>query len=115
MNKLTEQDLRDIEDGAMLTQLQDKLMAAELLDLRSWKKTAVMCTNELAAVSSENRKLREELAAIKGGQQPIGKVVLSDYDNCGYRQGKVVCLHDQADWDNFADGTLLYLHPEPKE
>lgn len=41
-------------------------MAAELLDLRSWKKTAVMCTNELAAVSAENRKLRAELAVIKG-------------------------------------------------
>ncbi|MGT3212312.1 hypothetical protein [Yersinia enterocolitica] len=34
MNKLTDQDLRDIEAGAMLTQLQDKLMATELLSLR---------------------------------------------------------------------------------
>ncbi|HDL8541671.1 TPA: hypothetical protein PXS16_004304 [Yersinia enterocolitica] len=34
MNKLTEQDLRDIEAGAMLTQRQDKLMASELLSLR---------------------------------------------------------------------------------
>ncbi len=34
MNRLTEQDLRDIEAGAMLTQRQDKLMASELLSLR---------------------------------------------------------------------------------
>ncbi|WP_186366561.1 hypothetical protein [Yersinia thracica] len=34
MNRLTEQDLRDIEAGAMLTQRQDKLMATELLSLR---------------------------------------------------------------------------------
>ncbi|CNE89972.1 hypothetical protein [Yersinia enterocolitica] len=31
---ITEQDLRDIEAGAMLTQRQDKLMASELLSLR---------------------------------------------------------------------------------
>ncbi len=71
MNKLTEQQLQKITNPAesdiggtqspIVTQ-----MAAELLDLRSWKKTAVMCTNELAAVSAENRKLRAELAVIKG-------------------------------------------------
>ncbi|EKN4883371.1 hypothetical protein [Yersinia enterocolitica] len=50
MNKLTEQDLRDIEAGAMLTQRQDKLMATELLSLR------------------------EQLAELKQ-QKPIGQVI----------------------------------------
>ncbi|WP_145579744.1 hypothetical protein [Yersinia vastinensis] len=71
MNKLTEQQLQKIANpgendiGGTQSPIVTQ-MAAELLDLRSWKKTAVMCTNELAAVSAENRKLRAELAAIKG-------------------------------------------------
>ncbi|MFM0976263.1 hypothetical protein WFJ72_13010 [Yersinia enterocolitica] len=90
MNKLTEQDLRDIEAGAMLTQRQDKLMASELLSLR------------------------EQLAELKA-VPPIGQIVLSDYDSDGTRTARVVCLHDQADWDNFQDGTLLFTAAKPAE
>lgn len=43
--------------------------------------------------------------------KPIGEVRLSDYDSDGCRQGSVTCLHDQADWDNFPDGTKLYATP----
>ena len=43
--------------------------------------------------------------------EPIGEVRLSDYDSGGWRQGHVICLHDQADWDNFPDGTKLYTTP----
>jgi hypothetical protein len=43
--------------------------------------------------------------------EPIGKVSLSDFRSEGTREAKVVCLHDQADWDNFTDGTLLFLTP----
>lgn len=43
--------------------------------------------------------------------EPVGEVRLSDYDSDGWRQGQVICLHDQADWDNFPDGTKLYTTP----
>lgn len=42
----------------------------------------------------------------------IGEVRLGKQDNVGnYPGARVVCLHDQADWDNFADGTKLYTAP----
>ncbi|AJI85723.1 hypothetical protein CH54_3770 [Yersinia rochesterensis] len=90
MNKLTEQDLRDIEAGAMLTQRQDKLMASELLSLR------------------------EQLAELKA-LDPIGQIIFGSYGSDGIREASVVCLHDEADWDNFQDGTLLYLEAKPAE
>lgn len=66
MNKLTDQDLRDIEAGAMLTQLQDKLMATELLSLReqlealralkpvAWRHDTDVVSNRLITVSEVN-------------------------------------------------------------
>lgn len=49
--------------------------------------------------------------------KPIGEIVLSEPDDVGYRSASVVCLHEQADWDNFPDGTKLYLTPpkHPRE
>ncbi|CFQ96628.1 hypothetical protein [Yersinia frederiksenii] len=58
--------------------------------------------------------LREQLAELKA-LPPIGQVVLSDYAPDGTRTARVVCLHDQADWDNFQDGTPLYLEAKPAE
>ncbi len=101
--KLTEQEYARKPDGGLAEQIEMLEAFAE----------GDADNTELLMLLIELRSLRTELAAIKGEQQPMGKVVLSDYDNCGYRQGKAVCLHDQADWDNFADGTLLYLHPAP--
>lgn len=45
--------------------------------------------------------------------KPIGEIRLSEYRSDGTREASVVCLHGQADWDNFTDGTLLYLNPQP--
>ena len=45
--------------------------------------------------------------------KPIGEVRLSEYRSDGTREASIVCLHDQADWDNFTDGTKLYLNQNP--
>lgn len=45
--------------------------------------------------------------------KPIGEIRLSEYLSDGTREASVVCLHDQADWDNFTDGTKLYLNKNP--
>lgn len=60
-----------------------------------------------AEALEELLSLREQLAELKA-LPPIGRIVLSDYDSDGTRTTRVVCLHDQADWDNFQDGTLLF-------
>lgn len=41
--------------------------------------------------------------------QAIGEVRLGDYLDDGSRPATIVCLHDQAGWENFPDGTKLYL------
>nr|DAL49595.1 MAG TPA_asm: hypothetical protein [Caudoviricetes sp.] len=43
--------------------------------------------------------------------EPVGEVVLGEYDDCGcHPDAKVVCIaaDGQADWENFKDGTRLY-------
>lgn len=48
-------------------------------------------------------------------QEPVGEVVLGDYDDCGdYPDAKVVCIaaQGQADWNNFSNGTKLYAAPQ---
>lgn len=65
------------------------------------------------ARSAELLSLREQLAELKA-LEPIGQIVLSDYDPDGTRTARVVCLHDQADWDNFQDGTLLFTAAKPE-
>ncbi len=46
--------------------------------------------------------------------QPIGRVDRGEVsDNNEYPNARVVCLHDQADWENFHDGTELFLRPAP--
>ncbi|WOR57262.1 hypothetical protein [Citrobacter freundii] len=45
------------------------------------------------------------------GAEPVGEVVLGEYDDCGsYPDARVVCIaaDGQADWENFKDGTRLY-------
>lgn len=47
--------------------------------------------------------------------EPVGEVVLGDYDDCGdYPDAKVVCIaaQGQADWSNFRNGTKLYAGPQ---
>lgn len=56
--------------------------------------------------------MRVALAALAA--QPIGRVDRGELsDNNEYPNARVVCLHDQADWENFQDGTELYLRPAP--
>lgn len=62
--------------------------------------------------ATELLSLREQLAELKA-LEPIGQIVLSDYDSDGTRTARVVCLHNQADWDNFQDGTLLFTAAKP--
>ncbi|MHA3345260.1 hypothetical protein [Yersinia pseudotuberculosis] len=67
-----------------------------------------------AEMAEELLSLREQLAALKA-LEPVGQIVLSDYDSDGTRTARVVCLHEQADWDNFQDGTLLFIEAKPAE
>lgn len=56
---------------------------------------------------------RQILASME--QEPVGEVVLGDYDDCGdYPDAKVVCIaaQGQADWNNFRNGTKLYAAPQ---
>lgn len=47
-------------------------------------------------------------------QEPIGRVDRGEAnDNNEYPGVRVVCLHEQADWINFQDGTELFLRPSP--
>lgn len=67
-----------------------------------------------AEMATELLSLREQLAELKK-QEPIGQVIFGSYGSDGIREASIVCLHDQADWDNFQDGTLLYLEAKPVE
>ncbi|WP_024555183.1 hypothetical protein ACP26C_12650 [Franconibacter helveticus 513] len=52
--------------------------------------------------------------ALNDEQKPIGEVQLGEHDDTGsHPDARVVCLHDQADWENFPEGTKLYLNPLP--
>ncbi|ELY5259777.1 TPA: hypothetical protein ACPZQ4_000023 [Yersinia enterocolitica] len=62
----------------------------------------------------DSTSLREQLAELKK-QEPIGQVIFGSYGSDGIREASIVCLHDQADWDNFQDGTLLYLEAKPAD
>lgn len=46
--------------------------------------------------------------------EPVGEVVLGEYDDCGcHPDARVACIaaDGQADWENFKDGTRLYAAP----
>lgn len=46
--------------------------------------------------------------------EPVGEVVLGEYDDCGcHPDARVVCIaaDGQADWENFKDGTRLFAAP----
>ncbi|HEN3607678.1 TPA: hypothetical protein U5E44_000820 [Yersinia enterocolitica] len=65
-------------------------------------------------MASELLSLREQLEELEK-QEPIGQVIFGGYGSDGTREASVVCLHDQADWDNFQDGTLLFTAAKPAE
>ena len=46
--------------------------------------------------------------------EPVGEVVLGEFDDCGcHPDARVACIaaDGQADWENFKDGTRLYTAP----
>lgn len=63
--------------------------------------------------ASEERELaRIALASLEA--EPVGEVVLGEYDDCGcHPDARVVCIaaDGQADWENFKDGARLYTAP----
>ncbi|WP_313140193.1 DUF551 domain-containing protein [Leclercia sp.] len=63
--------------------------------------------------SEQMEMARQLLAGLE--HEPVGEVVLGDYDDCGdYPDAKVVCTaaQGQADWNNFRNGTKLYAAPQ---
>lgn len=56
--------------------------------------------------------MRIALASLEA--EPVGEVVLGEYDDCGcHPDARVVCIaaDGQADWENFKDGARLYTAP----
>lgn len=100
-------------------------MAIELLSLREQLEAERQRADTLQTERDEfRRRLKLERSILEDTEKqlaelkalpPIGQIVLSDYDSDGTRTARLVCLHDQADWDNFQDGTLLYLESKPAE
>ncbi|EPW1718589.1 hypothetical protein QM101_09910 [Enterobacter hormaechei] len=61
------------------------------------------------------RNLRlNEIALASLEAEPVGEVVLGEYDDCGcHPDARVACIaaDGQADWENFKDGARLYAAP----
>lgn len=65
------------------------------------------------ALGQRAEAAEEKLAELEN-QEPIGRVDRGEAnDNNEYPGVRVVCLHEQADWINFQDGTELFLRPAP--
>lgn len=65
-----------------------------------------------ADVAILNELARIALASLEA--EPVGEVVLGEYDDCGcHPDARVACIaaDGQADWENFKDGTRLYTAP----
>ena len=61
-----------------------------------------------------NSRLEAELARRdKEAGEPVGEVRLGEYNSEGLRDATIVCLHEEADWENFPDGTKLYTAAPP--
>lgn len=93
----------------MSTTLNEWLLKtiAELEEERDATPGAV---NEDAAMALAAMKLA--LASLEA--EPVGEVVLGEYDDCGcHPDARVACIaaDGQADWENFKDGTRLFTAP----
>jgi len=75
---------------------------------------AVRVSSEAVAIMArELLSLRAQLAEL-AEQEPIGRVDLGEYDDCGtHPDATVVCLHEYADWENFQDDTELFTRAAP--
>ena len=106
MNKLTEQELQ------IKMAINDKWHLVKLTQVWPDGHLINQLAHALMEANTELLALREQLAELKN-QEPIGQVIFGGYNSDGTRDASVVCLHDQADWDNFQDGTLLFMEPRP--
>lgn len=92
-------------------------MALPIEQVKLWKRNAVMISDGTPPATKTLQEriivLAAELLAIREAQPvAIGEVRLGKQDDVGnYPSARVVCLHEQADWDNFSDGTKLYTAP----
>jgi hypothetical protein len=92
-----------------LTEEQRKALAGLCrIEIKRWK---------AASESDPNMRYMVELmeTALAGlTAEPIGRVDRGEVsDSNEYPDARVVCLHEQADWENFQDGTELFLRPAP--
>ncbi|MBN4831699.1 DUF551 domain-containing protein [Enterobacter hormaechei] len=63
-------------------------------------------------LAMDNELFAIALASLEA--EPVGEVVLGEYDDCGcHPDARVACIaaDGQADWENFKDGTRLYTAP----
>ena len=70
--------------------------------------------NNICKVTREERIELARIALASLEAEPVGEIVLGEYDDSGcYPDAKVVCIaaDGQADWENFKDGTRLYAAP----
>lgn len=69
---------------------------------------------KLAGANAARAQKAEAQLAELAAQEPVGEVILGDYDDCGdYPDAKAVCIaaDGQADWRNFRNGTKLFAAP----
>lgn len=81
--------------------------------IASWRETYGSDRNVMLPAEEAEAMARQLLAVME--QEPVGEVVLGDYDDCGdYPDAKVVCIAEQgqADWNNFSNGARLYAAPQ---
>lgn len=77
----------------------------------------MMLAGELEPLKERTWSIELELARIALASledEPVGEVVLGEYDDCGcHPDARVACIaaDGQADWENFKDGTRLYTSP----
>lgn len=73
-----------------------------------------------SGVSIGNKAIIQAAIEALGAQSAVlppavGEVRLGEYRDDGTRPAEVICLHEQADWENFTDGTKLYLGAQPQK
>lgn len=74
----------------------------------------LFATVEYVCILTQREKEAEAKLAELEKQKPIGRVDRGEVtENNEYPDARVVCLHDQAGWENFQDGTELFTRPAP--
>lgn len=93
-----------------MTELTKEWLLRTIAELEEERDSMLGVVNEDAAMALAAMKLA--LASLEA--EPVGEVVLGEYDDCGcHPDARVACIaaDGQADWENFKDGTRLYAAP----